>query len=165
MICVNFRYAFVMCNPPFYENEDQIQTSRAMKEFDPPAVNSVFLNPHNSADPRPRKNKVCTGARNEMITDGGEIAFIRQILSESKELGGKVGIYTSLIGRLDDLKRLKSLLLQDTQVWRSGRACLYVVIDIFLDSYNQIYVGSLRFICRVSIRTDDSLGHLMANKK
>ena len=53
-----------------------------------------------------------------MITDGGEVAFIRQILDESKALGNRVGVYTSLVGRLEDLRRLKSILLEESQVER-----------------------------------------------
>lgn len=90
------KYEFVMCNPPFYKDEEQIKSLRSFKVDEPSAV--------------------CTGSRNEMITDGGEVAFIRQILDESKALGSRVGVYTSLVGRLEDLRLLKRILLEEPQV-------------------------------------------------
>jgi len=52
-----------MCNPPFYSSRDEIEKSTTEKEFSPSAV--------------------CTGADTEMITAGGESAFVRQIVTES----------------------------------------------------------------------------------
>jgi len=52
-----------MCNPPFYSSREEIEKSTTEKEFSPFAV--------------------CTGADTEMITPGGESAFVRQIVAES----------------------------------------------------------------------------------
>ena len=52
-----------MCNPPFYSSREEIEKSATEKEFSPSAV--------------------CTGADTEMITTGGESAFVRQIVAES----------------------------------------------------------------------------------
>lgn len=56
-------FDFMMCNPPFYSSKEEIEKSKREKEFSPSAV--------------------CTGADTEMITPGGESAFIRQIVAES----------------------------------------------------------------------------------
>lgn len=56
-------FDFTMCNPPFYSNREEIEKSTAEKEFSPSAV--------------------CTGADTEMITPGGESAFVRQMVTES----------------------------------------------------------------------------------
>jgi 23S rRNA A1618 N6-methylase RlmF len=56
-------FDFTMCNPPFYSSREEIEKSTAEKELSPSAV--------------------CTGAGTEMITQGGESTFIRQMVAES----------------------------------------------------------------------------------
>lgn len=56
-------FDFTMCNPPFYPSREEIEKSTGEKEFPPSAV--------------------CTGADTEMITPGGESAFVRQMVAES----------------------------------------------------------------------------------
>ncbi|GJN93782.1 hypothetical protein Rhopal_006840-T1 [Rhodotorula paludigena] len=63
---VNF-IDFTMCNPPFYGSQDEIDASLAGKQLEPFAV--------------------CTGADNEMVTDGGEVVFVSRMVKESVELG------------------------------------------------------------------------------
>ncbi|KAF9177186.1 Methyltransferase-like protein 16 [Haplosporangium sp. Z 767] len=52
-----------MCNPPFYESEQDIQDSFMGKEDRPFGV--------------------CQGTSNEMITKGGEVQFVKQMIDES----------------------------------------------------------------------------------
>lgn len=54
---------FTMCNPPFYASREEVLQSTEAKEFSPSAV--------------------CTGADNEMITPGGEVAFVATMVKES----------------------------------------------------------------------------------
>jgi 23S rRNA (adenine1618-N6)-methyltransferase len=75
-------YDFVMCNPPFYDSEDDLAASRRIKTDDPFAV--------------------CTGAPHEMITPGGELAFVRQMIQESFALKDRIRWYTSLLGKKAD---------------------------------------------------------------
>lgn len=56
-----------MCNPPFYSDRKEVITSAETKELGP--------------------NAVCTGADTEMITPGGEVAFVRQMVLESVQWG------------------------------------------------------------------------------
>jgi 23S rRNA A1618 N6-methylase RlmF len=56
-------FDFTMCNPPFYSSREEIEKSTTEKEFSPSAV--------------------CTGADTEMITPGGESAFVQQMVTES----------------------------------------------------------------------------------
>ncbi|CAE6366630.1 unnamed protein product [Rhizoctonia solani] len=55
--------AFSMCNPPFYSDVDEVNRSAENKEYDPHAV--------------------CTGALVEMITPGGEVAFVQRMIDEN----------------------------------------------------------------------------------
>ncbi|ORY46517.1 S-adenosyl-L-methionine dependent methyltransferase [Rhizoclosmatium globosum] len=76
------RYEFCMCNPPFYRNATEIQQSRASKSESPSAI--------------------CTGSRTEMITEGGELEFLKRLLKESLNLNTSIRWFSSLIGRRED---------------------------------------------------------------
>ena len=54
---------FTMCNPPFYSDRAEVLRSAEAKELGP--------------------NAVCTGADTEMITPGGEVAFVSKMVQES----------------------------------------------------------------------------------
>ena len=55
-------FDFVMTNPPFYENEQQMMDQRARKQEEP--------------------HSLCTGKPNEMIVEGGEVGFIKQLIKD-----------------------------------------------------------------------------------
>ncbi|KAL8279856.1 hypothetical protein RQP46_007706 [Phenoliferia psychrophenolica] len=59
-------FDFTMCNPPFYASAAEVDESFAAKDA------------------------VCTGGTAEMITDGGEVAFVGRIVAESVALGHKI---------------------------------------------------------------------------
>lgn len=61
------QFNFTMCNPPFYSSREEVEKSASDKEFGP--------------------NAVCTGADIEMITAGGESAFVCQMIQESLVYG------------------------------------------------------------------------------
>ena len=65
----NISFGFSMCNPPFYASRQEVLESAEAKEIGPRAV--------------------CTGADNEMITPGGEVAFVRRMIHESLQMRTK----------------------------------------------------------------------------
>jgi 23S rRNA (adenine1618-N6)-methyltransferase len=75
--------SFTMSNPPFYKSEEELLES-ARKKSRPPFT-------------------ACTGAKVEMVTDGGEIAFVDRMLKESLALQERVQWYTSMFGFLTSL--------------------------------------------------------------
>ncbi|KAI9163859.1 U6 small nuclear RNA (adenine-(43)-N(6))-methyltransferase [Paramyrothecium foliicola] len=77
---------FTMTNPPFYESE-QAMVESAAKKAQPP-------------------HTVCSGAKVEMVVDGGEIAFVTRILRESLVLRERVQWYTAMFGFLSSLTAL-----------------------------------------------------------
>lgn len=58
-----------MCNPPFFENLEQ-----------------TGLN----------EKTVCTGSSNELVTEGGELRFVGQMIADSLVLKDKVRYITAL---------------------------------------------------------------------
>ncbi|KAF8331913.1 uncharacterized protein EI90DRAFT_2919117 [Cantharellus anzutake] len=76
-------FTFTMCNPPFYcSNEDMVRSGEA-KDLDPHAV--------------------CTGAEAEMITPGGDAAFVLTMLEESLLVKQRCNWFTSLLGKLSSV--------------------------------------------------------------
>ncbi|KUJ16479.1 DUF890 domain protein [Mollisia scopiformis] len=74
---------FSMCNPPFYESKADMLTSAAAKQR-PPFTAS-------------------TGSENEMVTTGGEVAFVSRMIDESLILKDRVQWYTSMLGKFSSV--------------------------------------------------------------
>ncbi|TFK82629.1 S-adenosyl-L-methionine dependent methyltransferase [Polyporus arcularius HHB13444] len=83
-------YDFTMCNPPFYGSREEVIQSAESKEFEP--------------------NAVCTGADVEMITAGGEAAFVGKMVRESLRLRDKCRWFTSMLGKMSSLTHIVHLL-------------------------------------------------------
>ena len=74
------RLHFVMCNPPFFASLGEMEDNAEAKKL--PPFSAV------------------TGTVTEMVTPGGEVAFISQMISESLEHKTRVSWYTTMIGNL-----------------------------------------------------------------
>ncbi|UZJ54199.1 hypothetical protein CBS101457_003519 [Exobasidium rhododendri] len=83
---VNLLYHAVMCNPPFYTSEQEMKESLHLKSR--------------------RPNAVCQGSREEMICEGGEVAFIARMIKESVQIGSRVIWFTSMIGKMSSINPL-----------------------------------------------------------
>lgn len=69
---------FTMCNPPFYESKEEMM-STFEKDIAPQSI--------------------CTGAEVEMITRGGETAYVLSMVEESQSLGANIQWFTSQLGK------------------------------------------------------------------
>ncbi len=78
-----FSIDFSMCNPPFYESRAEMLTSAASKQRPPLTA--------------------CTGSENEMVTLGGEVAFVSRMIKESLVLRDRVQWYTSMLGKFSSV--------------------------------------------------------------
>ncbi|KAF9114477.1 Methyltransferase-like protein 16 [Mortierella sp. AM989] len=78
------KYHFCMCNPPFYEDEREIQEGFKAKGELPSAV--------------------CQGTSNEMVTSGGEVQFVKQMVHESKQLQKRI----SMLGKKSSVDKIIS---------------------------------------------------------
>ncbi|XP_042892976.1 RNA N6-adenosine-methyltransferase mettl16-like isoform X2 [Penaeus japonicus] len=88
----NYTFDFTMCNPPFFSSEDDTYTMNKSKKD------------------RGEPVSVPTGAVQEIVTSGGEVSFITQMIEESSQLKDKVRIFTTLIGTKADIKKIKQVL-------------------------------------------------------
>lgn len=82
-------FDFSMCNPPFFKSEDD--------GFEKIAK---VLPPRNAA----------TGHDSELKTEGGEMGFVTRMIEESVDIGDRIKIYTTMIGKKADLISLRQLL-------------------------------------------------------
>nr|ODO02552.1 hypothetical protein L204_01289 [Cryptococcus depauperatus CBS 7855] len=80
----------VMCNPPFFGSVQEMEQGMELKERIPHAAP--------------------TAAKNELITRGGEVAFITSMIQESITIGERCRWYTSLVGKYSSLGPLVDLL-------------------------------------------------------
>ncbi len=90
VIKANETFTFTMCNPPFYESEQAARTAAELKW---------------------RKLGIKTdhtynfgGQASELWTPGGEPAFLRQMIQESRAYADQVGWFTTLVSQAAHLK-------------------------------------------------------------
>ncbi|CAG8506596.1 5314_t:CDS:10 [Ambispora leptoticha] len=80
------RFSFCMCNPPFYESQEQYEAGMMFK--------------------KKQSSATSTGSPEEIFTKGGEFGFIKQILDESLMLRERFSWYTSMIGRKETINKI-----------------------------------------------------------
>lgn len=56
--------------------------------------------------------KTCTGAEVEMVTSGGEVAFVKRMIDESLQLRDRVQWYTSMLGKLSSINAVVEMLIK-----------------------------------------------------
>lgn len=72
-----------MCNPPFYASSEEMISSAESKQRPPFSA--------------------CTGSANEMVTAGGEVAFVSRMIEESIIIKEDCQWFTSMVGKLSSL--------------------------------------------------------------
>ncbi|RKP14174.1 hypothetical protein BJ684DRAFT_19409 [Piptocephalis cylindrospora] len=77
------RYDFCMCNPPFYSSWEDLILAQETKLGQPAAP--------------------ITGRDHELITVGGERAFVHRMICESRRLAGKVRWFTTMVGKRETM--------------------------------------------------------------
>jgi len=107
------KFAFSMCNPPFFHSAKHAQQQNQRK-----VDNLARHKKKRNADTRDVRNKDpkqqlnFAGQANELHCPGGELAFIKQMIQQSKTYAQQVGWFTSLVSNKDNLRSLYQKLEQ-----------------------------------------------------
>ncbi|KFY27689.1 hypothetical protein V493_03368 [Pseudogymnoascus sp. VKM F-4281 (FW-2241)] len=92
---------FTLTNPPFFTSPDDLLASATLKSRPPSGV--------------------CTGAPSEMVTPGGETAFVARMIAESVPLGQRVRWFTAQLGKLGSVATVvKELRERGVKNWAVG---------------------------------------------
>jgi len=90
------RFTFTICNPPFHNSSEEAQKSATRK------VNNL-----NPKAPKTDKPVLNFGGQNaELWCDGGELAFIKQMIYESAKYPMQCLWFTTLVSKSDNLKTI-----------------------------------------------------------
>lgn len=83
---------FTMCNPPFFSDEDTSEQSE------------------NRTGKRKSANNAKTGIKCELTISGGEVEFVKKMIEQSKTLGNRVKVFTSMLGQKTSVSNIISML-------------------------------------------------------
>ncbi|EFA81716.1 hypothetical protein PPL_05710 [Heterostelium album PN500] len=77
------RYEISICNPPFFEDLKQTKLNH---------------------------KTTCTGADNELVTEGGELQFVKRMIKDSLILRSNIKLYSTLLGRKKNVESVLTML-------------------------------------------------------
>lgn len=94
------RFDFTMCNPPFHKNAKDAQngSNRKVSNLTKQKTTNAILN--------------FAGQSNELWCDGGELAFIKKMIIESKEFKNNCLWFTTLVSKKENLKEIYKTIKQ-----------------------------------------------------
>jgi len=95
------KFALTMCNPPFHASMEKAQAGSARK------VSNL-----NKGKPTQKVTLNFAGQENELCCAGGEIAFLKQMASESVDFASQVTWFSSLVSKSENVAPIKKLLAQ-----------------------------------------------------
>lgn len=98
IIAKNECYTMTLCNPPFHDSKASAQqaTQRKWENLDRKPKNQSKGSQLNFG-----------GLHNELWCEGGEVAFIRKMIQESKHYADQVLWFTSLVSKKESIRPLK----------------------------------------------------------
>ncbi|MBO6184485.1 MAG: 23S rRNA (adenine(1618)-N(6))-methyltransferase RlmF [Chryseobacterium sp.] len=92
------KFTFSMCNPPFHDSEESAMKGNLRKT----------KNLNKSKIKNPKLN--FSGQQSELWCEGGEIAFISNMIQESVDFSSQILWFTCLVSKKENLFKLNSLL-------------------------------------------------------
>lgn len=82
---------FTMCNPPFFDENADADNEQLYK---------------NRTGNRPQPNNIKTGIACELMTPGGELAFVKRMIQQSDQLRDRVNVFTTMLGHKASVNRI-----------------------------------------------------------
>ncbi len=99
-------YDFTMCNPPFHRSANEAMSGSQRK------LNNLAKNQlkRSNKQEQPKSELNFSGKSNELWCEGGESAFIRKMITESKQYAQQCYWFTSLVAKKENLPAIKKAL-------------------------------------------------------
>ena len=101
-------FDLTVCNPPFHASLEEAMAANATKEAKL-EKNRIRRGQSPQVIPTAKNNLNFGGQQSELWTKGGEVAFITQMIKESKKFAQQVGWFTTLVSKSENLKNLAEL--------------------------------------------------------
>lgn len=84
-------FHFTMCNPPFYGSEEEVEKTNKSRS---------------TSCPRPPPNNARTGSPNEIVVEGGEVAFVSKMIDDSFKSKEMIRIFTTMLGHKSSVSKI-----------------------------------------------------------
>lgn len=95
-------FEFTMCNPPFYSSLDEANKASDKK------MRSLNLNKEKKGHKKTNASSNFGGIKAELWCDGGELSFIRNMISQSEEVKDQCRWFTTLVSKKENLEKLQN---------------------------------------------------------
>tara|TARA_R110000751_G_scaffold307866_1_gene433090 strand:- start:94750 stop:95661 length:912 start_codon:yes stop_codon:yes gene_type:complete len=101
-------FAFSMCNPPFHQSAAEAKAGSQRK------IKNLAKNKSKRGSQQPSSSSNSSlnfaGQSNELWCEGGELAFIKQMILESKDYAEQIRWFSSLVSKKDNLTQINKSL-------------------------------------------------------
>ncbi|KAK3919368.1 RNA N6-adenosine-methyltransferase mettl16 [Frankliniella fusca] len=84
-------FHFTMCNPPFFCSEEDLEKTYKSRS---------------AKCPRPPPNNARTGSSNEVVVEGGEVAFVIKMIDDSLQAKDRIRIFTTMLGHKSSVSKI-----------------------------------------------------------
>lgn len=84
-------FQFTMCNPPFFGSEEEVEKTNKSRS---------------AHTPRPPPNNARTGSTNEVVVEGGEVAFVCKMIDESFQVKDRIKIFSTMLGHKTSVSKV-----------------------------------------------------------
>jgi len=102
----NDRFAFTMCNPPFHASMEKATEGSLLKQT------NLAKKVKGNKEGLTTATLNFSGQAHELSCEGGEIAFVKQMISESVQFKDQVCWFTSLLSKSENVSPIKKYLQQ-----------------------------------------------------
>lgn len=104
-------YDLTLCNPPFHASLAEANAGTERKQNNLSKHKAKNIKQSLMLEKKPAGRNF-GGQKSELWCDGGEITFLKRMISESESFSEQVMWFTSLVSKSDNIKPLKKLLNQ-----------------------------------------------------
>jgi 23S rRNA (adenine1618-N6)-methyltransferase len=103
-------FDFTMCNPPFYSSLEEANRASDKK------IRNLNSNRDKKGHKKTHNSSNFGGVKAELWCDGGELTFIRNMITQSAQYKDQCNWFSTLISNKDNIPKLQKTLLETGQI-------------------------------------------------